>query len=132
MMTASYTFEDVGITPMGLPQSTRVTEGTLAWWLQQAEKKGKERRDDETVNRMARVLWMRYCRPHQATLDEIGGELGLTRERVRQIENDGLSRLRRGPRAWVVAAKDLDPDTMLARKIYGWSPAISELSSLPV
>ncbi|HVS58397.1 MAG TPA: RNA polymerase sigma factor [Candidatus Saccharimonadales bacterium] len=46
--------------------------------------------------RQARVLELRFGfvgdRPH--TLDEIGQEVGLTRERVRQIEKEALARLR--------------------------------------
>jgi RNA polymerase primary sigma factor len=33
------------------------------------------------------------------TLDEIGAELGVSRERVRQIKENALSRLRHAPRA---------------------------------
>ena len=40
----------------------------------------------------------------EANLEEIGGELQLTRERVRQLETEALSRLRRDPRLRVSAS----------------------------
>jgi RNA polymerase primary sigma factor len=53
---------------------------------------------DTLESREATVLRMRFglgeTQPH--TLKEIGSELGLTRERVRQIETEALSKLAHG------------------------------------
>ena len=50
--------------------------------------------------RESRVLALRFglvgCRPH--TLDDIGRDVGLTRERIRQIEKEALAKLREGDR----------------------------------
>ena len=50
--------------------------------------------------RESRVLALRFGlvdgRPH--TLDEIGRDVGLTRERIRQIEKEALAKLRTGDR----------------------------------
>jgi RNA polymerase nonessential primary-like sigma factor len=43
-----------------------------------------------------------------ATLDEIADELGVTRERVRQIQQDGLHRLKQ-----VIAARGVRKDALL-------------------
>jgi RNA polymerase primary sigma factor len=55
--------------------------------------------------REARVLELRYGLNdgHAYTLKEVGAKFGLTRERIRQIENEALSRLREPPRARRVA-----------------------------
>jgi len=51
--------------------------------------------------REAKIIRMRFgvggCRPH--TLDEVGREFMLTRERIRQIESNALSKLRRNSRS---------------------------------
>jgi RNA polymerase primary sigma factor len=51
--------------------------------------------------REARVLEMRYglADGHAYTLKEVGEKFGLTRERIRQIENEALARLREPHRA---------------------------------
>jgi hypothetical protein len=62
---------------------------------------------------------LRTCRPgsHRRdpalrvaglTLERIGGRLGLTRERVRQIESAALQHLRR-----LLAARDVEPSDLL-------------------
>jgi RNA polymerase primary sigma factor len=45
------------------------------------------------------VLRLRFGldRGHERTLGEVGEVLGISRERIRQIEADGLSKLRRMP-----------------------------------
>ena len=52
---------------------------------------------DELPPREARVLRLRYGVPNgeERTLQEVGDKMGLTRERVRQIETQALVRLRR-------------------------------------
>jgi RNA polymerase primary sigma factor len=52
-------------------------------------------------SREARVLQLRYglADGHAYTLKEVGEKFGLTRERIRQIENDALERLREPRRA---------------------------------
>lgn len=51
--------------------------------------------------READVLRMRYGfeRDHDMTLEEIGDEFGLTAQRVHQIEQKALEKLRKSPRA---------------------------------
>ena len=51
---------------------------------------------DELPEKQREVLARRFgLRGHEvATLEEVGEEIGLTRERVRQIQVDGLRRLR--------------------------------------
>jgi hypothetical protein len=44
--------------------------------------------------RLALVVRRRFLDPDRRTLDQVGRELGLTRERVRQLERDALSLLR--------------------------------------
>jgi RNA polymerase primary sigma factor len=56
--------------------------------------------------REARIVRMRYLGGEKRTLESIGAELGITRERVRQIEADALRKLRhpalgRGLRAFL-------------------------------
>lgn len=44
------------------------------------------------------------------TLQEVGRELGITAERVRQIENEALAKIRKAMAAKNVAGSDLIPD----------------------
>ena len=44
--------------------------------------------------RSRRVLEQRYLTPEVATLEMLGEELGVSRERVRQIERDAKERMR--------------------------------------
>ncbi|HEY2593250.1 MAG TPA: sigma-70 family RNA polymerase sigma factor [Chloroflexota bacterium] len=55
---------------------------------------------DELHPRERQVLRLRFGldRGHERTLGEVGEVLGISRERIRQIENDGLNKLRRMPR----------------------------------
>jgi RNA polymerase primary sigma factor len=55
---------------------------------------------DELHPRERQVLRLRFGldRGHERTLGEVGEELGVSRERIRQIEAEGLSKLRRMPR----------------------------------
>ena len=54
------------------------------------------------------ILRLRYGldRGEPRTLDEVGGELNLTRERIRQIEKGAISKLRH-PAAGIAEAKEL-------------------------
>jgi RNA polymerase primary sigma factor len=54
---------------------------------------------DELHPRERQVLRLRFGldRGHERTLGEVGEVLGISRERIRQIEADGLSKLRRMP-----------------------------------
>jgi RNA polymerase primary sigma factor len=54
---------------------------------------------DELHPRERQVLRLRFGldRGHERTLGEVGEALGISRERIRQIEADGLSKLRRMP-----------------------------------
>ena len=63
---------------------TNDLSSALEGWLQQLPEKQKE------------VLVRRFglMNHHEQTLEQIGSEIGLTRERVRQIQVDGLRRLR--------------------------------------
>jgi RNA polymerase nonessential primary-like sigma factor len=56
------------------------------------------------------VILRRFGLDHgtPATLDEIADELGVTRERVRQIQQDGLHRLKQ-----VIAARGVRKDALL-------------------
>ncbi len=55
---------------------------------------------EQLDDRERRILEMRYSLDDgdPMTLDDIGGRIGVTRERVRQIESLALVRLRRAPR----------------------------------
>ena len=63
---------------------TNNLSSALVGWLQQLPEKQRE------------VLVRRFglMNHHEQTLEQIGSEIGLTRERVRQIQVDGLRRLR--------------------------------------
>jgi RNA polymerase primary sigma factor len=54
---------------------------------------------DELHPRERQVLRLRFGldRGHERTLGEVGAELGISRERIRQIEAEGLNKLRRMP-----------------------------------
>jgi RNA polymerase primary sigma factor len=54
---------------------------------------------DELHPRERQVLRLRFGldRGHERTLGEVGDELGISRERIRQIEAEGLGKLRRMP-----------------------------------
>lgn len=81
---AEFIPDDSGDDPESLLQSSEVGS-LLASWL------------DELSERQRQIIERRYglngC--EIATLDAIAGDLGLTRERVRQIQLEGLDRLRK-------------------------------------
>ncbi|MCA1938391.1 MAG: RNA polymerase sigma factor RpoS [Dechloromonas sp.] len=81
---AEFIPDDSGDDPESLLQSSEVGS-LLASWL------------DELSDRQRQIIERRYglngC--EIATLDAIAGDLGLTRERVRQIQLEGLDRLRK-------------------------------------
>jgi DNA-directed RNA polymerase sigma subunit (sigma70/sigma32) len=49
---------------------------------------------DHLPDRLALVLRLRYLGERQRTLEEVGREIGTTRERARQLEKEALERLR--------------------------------------
>jgi RNA polymerase primary sigma factor len=54
---------------------------------------------DELHPRERQVLRLRFGldRGHERTLGEVGEELGVSRERIRQVESEALAKLRRMP-----------------------------------
>lgn len=61
------------------------------------------KRIDELPHRESKVIKMRYgINSDRYTLDEVGEKFGITRERVRQIENEALDRLKEFPELFVI------------------------------
>ena len=71
---------------------------------------------DDLTPRLRRVLIMRFGllddRPH--TLEEVGRELGVTRERIRQLEREALQKLRLSDRLPTLAESPNGPDVSKA------------------
>ena len=67
---------------------------------------------DDLTPRLRRVLIMRFGllddRPH--TLEEVGRELGVTRERIRQLEREALQKLRLSDRLPTLSESPNGPD----------------------
>merc|ERR1711879_905274 len=74
---------------------------------------------DELPEKQCEVLSRRFgLRGYEVTtLENVGKEIGLTRERVRQIQVDGLKRLR-----LVMESQGLDAESLFAESHYGWVP----------
>jgi RNA polymerase sigma-32 factor len=90
--------EDQELTPLGLLQDDRMNqEERLA---QEEEKKLRERKLHEAMRRLSEkekyVIKNRIMADEPLTLQEIGDHLGLSRERVRQIESEALRKLKKG------------------------------------
>jgi RNA polymerase nonessential primary-like sigma factor len=75
-----------------------IVHDSIALWLNQLTDKQRE-----VVSRRFGLLGHDSC-----TLEEVGQEIGLTRERVRQIQVEALKRLRR-----VLEREGLSADTLL-------------------
>ncbi len=73
--------------------------------------------DDDVEPRDAIILLRagRCGRDSGMTLEEVGAELGITRERVRQIEEMALARFRRAMRLLRLTENDMRPEDYEAR-----------------
>jgi RNA polymerase nonessential primary-like sigma factor len=93
--------DNSGLGPLGKVENDDLAS-VLVGWLEQLPLKQKE------------VLIRRFGLMHhqEATLEQIGLEIGLTRERVRQIQVDGLGRLRDILRQHNLDSVDLFEDLM--------------------
>lgn len=91
------TIADGGRDPAELLQDDLVHESISAWLAQLSEKQ------KEVVVRRFGLLGYETC-----TLEEVGQEIGLTRERVRQIQVEALKRLRR-----ILERQGLSADALL-------------------
>ena len=68
-----------------------------AWWPRLLEAEFAPTLGQETFARLRDVIERRFglAGEHPQTLEQIGKELGITRERVRQLETRALKELRR-------------------------------------
>ncbi len=79
---------------MWVKPSVGVTEEALRAWL---ELSGRPYHG--SVDRVARVVWLRYCTEDPLTLRQIGLKMGISHARVRSLETKGLLILR-DPAVW--------------------------------
>ena len=109
-----------------LREERDVTELTLLDESPSIHEEAIEDLQDEAIPRVlamlsdrdAKVVRMRYGLDtgEQATLDEISMEVGMTRERIRQIEHSGLKQMKRLPETQVFNDFYISPKLKLYRK----------------
>lgn len=93
-----------------------MTEAEIASWLDD----GRSPQRWPFAQRAASVLWQRYvCQP-PLTLAALGQRLGVTRQRVQQIEARALALLRQSPyRERLAASGAVRPGTPFYQAVFG-------------
>jgi DNA-directed RNA polymerase sigma subunit (sigma70/sigma32) len=73
-----------------------ITEDELFALLQECERKrsNASRVEPDHCRRLAHILWCRYCAKEITPMDALAEQYGVTRERIRQLEDAGLNRFR--------------------------------------